>query len=307
MIKKIQVLLFTLATLFSIQLWADTNKDRTLEEKMIDTNIAIAEWFDGIAEGIDLFFIGRKITNRPNESAIKLSQGAYMVDREPFRTSTSIGASMRFPNIEQYWNLKFTSYDDTQERGVRKTQIRPEPRSQNPGATVGIFQKLGNVRTSFQPRIGLQDPLDVSHSLQFESLADQNGYTINPKLEFFANPSQGTGIFNAINFYFNITDIWSFTLINEGEYQDKLHLYKVTNGFACGQVITGRSNISYGVYFGSRNQPSYHLYDYALAITWSHLLYKKMLDYSITPNLLFEKEKSFTGVPGLAFVLNLTF
>jgi hypothetical protein len=301
-------LLGILIVLSSGTTWADEPRDPNgWQQELIDDDIMVSDWFDSVAEGIDLFLVGKKITERRNETSVKLSNSTYYNQPQGLTNSPSMGVNLRLPNVEDYWNFKFTSYDESQERGVQKNQLRQTPRAQNYGASVGLFKKLGDVRTAFEPRIELTDPLKVSHSLSFESVADLKTYRVNPRLELFATPDKGTGFFEAINFNFRLTKVFSITQVNEGEYYDKLHKYSATNGVALGQVVTRKSYLTYGLYFGSDNRPSYHLENYTFATSWSQLIYNKILDYSVTPQVVFSKDQDFTGVPGISFTVNLNF
>lgn len=279
------------------------------EQSFVKTNMAIADWFDGVAEGIDLFLIGKKITNTRNETNATISNSTYWNEREQPQNRTSFGVNLRLHNLEKYWQLKFT--DEEEERGIKKdaAYLRQgqAPPQKKYGATVGLFQKLGNVRVAFQPRVGLQDPLDISHSITFESVAEVKNYKVNPKLEFFATPTKGVGSFQAINFSFVLTKIYSLTLVNEGEYLEKTHLYTVNNGFSIGQAITERSSLSYNAVVTSVNQSNYQMSGYSFSVSWSHLLYKKILDYSFTPYLNFSRDNNYVGVPGVALNFNLNF
>lgn len=289
--------------------WAQEKREREeWEESLIQDNIAISEFFDGIAEGLDLFLVGRKLTNRPNETSVRLDSAVYVMDGEGLKSSLGLGVNLRLPNLEEYWHLKFTTYDEKQERrNVRRGYLRQTPRQTNYGATVGFFKKLGDVRTSFEPRIELQDPLKISHSLTFESVADMRKYEVNPKLEFFTSPTMGVGFFTAVNVNFQLSTIYSLTFINEGEYHDKIHEFSVNNGVSLGQKMDDVSSFSYDFMVGSNNRPSYHLESYSFSVSWMHLLYKKILDYRITPHLDFAKDYSFIGRPGLVFAVSLNF
>jgi hypothetical protein len=281
--------------------------DNVVETTFIESNILISEFFDGIAEGIDLFLAGRRLTKQENETAVQVSNYTYVIDKVPTENATSVGVNLRLPNVEQYWHLKFSNYDESQERGVRRNQLRQTPRSQNVGATVGVFQKLGNVKASFEPRIRLEDPVSISHSLIFESIAEMPKYEINPKLEFFVNPDQGAGIFTALNFHYKLDPIYSVTWVNEGEYEDRPHIFTVTNGISLGHQLSRKSSLSYGFYLVSKNQPHYYLYSYTFAVTYSKLIYKKILDWSVTPQVGFDKDHGFVAVPALTLAINLNF
>jgi hypothetical protein len=284
------------------------SKEETLEQRFIRNNEEIAKWFDSAAEGLDLFLVGQKITNRRNTSHIRLESSSVVKDREGLIQSFGIGLNLRLPNLEEFWMLKLSTFDEQKER--RRSAADPNRRTdreRNYGATIGLFRKLGDIRASFEPRIELQDPLKVSHLIRFESIANMKSYEINPRLEFFANPDQGTGIFTAVNFNLILTPIFNLTFVNEGEYLEKIHQYSVTNGFSLGQVVTDRSGISYSLYFGSNNKPNYHLENYIVSVSWNKIIYRNILDCSLGPFLDFQEDKSFIGVPGAFLNFNLIF
>lgn len=283
-------------------------EEKNWEKRLIESNIAISEWFDGVAEGLDLFLAGKKVTARPNESFVRIENTTAVSEGKAVVNSWGLTVVPRLPNLEEYWHLKFATYDEREDkRNAKNAYLRQTPRQRNPGATVGVFRKLGNVRTSFEPRIELQDPLKVSHSLTFESVARQKTYEINPKLELYASPDKGVGTFQALNFNFSFSKMYSLTLVNQGDYEERIHLYTVTNGFSIGQVLNPKQAFSYNLLFVSNNQPSYHLVSYNLSVAYSQVLYKRILDFQIIPNLDFQKEVSFKGVAGLTVSINLNF
>lgn len=284
------------------------SSEPTLEQKLIEKNIEISNWFDSVAEGVDLFLVGKKVTNKRNESNINIENTSYSRESNNFTNVTSLSVNPRLPNLEAYWNLKFTTYDEhaTSPRS-QNGYVRATPRETNYGATVGLFRKLRNIRVAFQPRIELQDPLKISHSLSFESILDYISYEANPKFEFFANASNGTGLFQALNFHVRLSDYYSLTFLNEGIYEDKLHKYSVTNGFSIGQSLSDFSALDYGLAFYSNNRPNYHLEGYSVSVTYSRLIYKSILDYALTPHLDFTQEEHFRGFVGLVFKLRVHF
>lgn len=293
---------------------AETKKEKplvkaeTLEQRLIRHNKEISDWFDNTAEGLDLFLVGQKITNRRNTSHIRVESNSVVKDREGLSQSFGIGVNLRLPNVEEYWMLKLSTFDEQKERRRSSSNPRKQTeRERNYGATIGLFRKLGDVKASFEPRIELQDPLKVSHLIRFESIANMKSWEVNPRLEFFANPDQGTGIFTAINLNFILTPVFNLTFVNEGEYLEKTHLFTATNGFSLGQVVTDRSGLSYSLMFGSNNQPNYHLENYVVTLAWNQIIYRNILDGSIGPFLDFQKTNSFTGVPGAFLNITLIF
>lgn len=282
--------------------------DDTWQDKFINSNLAVSRWFDGLAESVDLFLVGKKITKKRNESSMRIENSTYSLEGEAVSNVSSIIINPRLHNLEEYWQLKFSTYDEREEnRNVQRAYLRQSPRQQNYGTTLGFFQRFGDIRTSFQPRIELQDPLKISHSLSFESVADLKTYQVNPRLEFFATPSKGAGIFQAINVNFVLTKILSLTFINEGTYEDRTHLYSVTNGASLGQAISEKSAMGYSVFVNSSSQPSYYMKGYSFALSWSEIIYRNILDYQITPHLDFNTENEYKGVVGVNLHISLNF
>ena len=279
------------------------------EEGLVTTDKVISEWFNSVTEGVDIFLVGKKMIKKPGKkSEIVLSNSVYSRESHNFTNLTSISVNPRFPNLEAYWNLKFSAYDDNA-IGNRSQggYARQTPQDKKYAATVGLFRKLNNIRLAFQPRIELQDPLKVSHFLTAETVIDYKKYQVNPKLQAFADATLGTGTAQALNFNFPIDSVYSFAWLNEGEYLERIHKYSVTNGFSIGQILTDTKNLSYGISFFSNNQPNYHLDAYSLSVTWTEILIKNLLDYQLTPHLDFVRDENFHGFVGLIFELNLRF
>lgn len=281
--------------------------DESVETTLLRKNIEWSEMFDSWAEGIDLFLVGKKVTKRENETSITLENSSFIKDRQGVHNTSNVNANVRLPNVEDYWQLKFTTYDEQDDqRGVKRGNYRQNPRARNVGATVGLAQSLGPVKTIFQPRIELRNPLRVSHSLIFQSVADMKVWQFHPKLEFFANPDKGTGIYGAMNFNFILDETYSVIWINDGEYQEAENKLSVNNGFSLVQGITEKSSFSYNLFFNSHNRPNYHIEGCSISVAWSQLLYKNILDYQIIPTLDFVAPE-FIGATGLIFNINLNF
>lgn len=306
---KFFLLLFG-ATLFALNAAAQENQKEysELEKSLIESNRAISEWFDSVAEGIDLFLVGKKISNNKNNSKITVENTTYSRESRNLSNLTTVSVNPRFPNLEAYWNLKFSTYD--QKSTSQRTEggyARQTPREQNYGATVGLFRKFKNLRFAFQPRVELQDPLRVSHSLSVESVAAFDRLQINPKFEFFANASKGTGTAQALNFNYTLSEVYSLTLVNEGEYEDKLNKYSVTNALFLGQLLSESTALTYGVTFYSNNRPNYHLDAYSFSVVWSQVIYRNILDYQVGPHMDFVQDEDFKGFVGAMFNLRLHF
>ncbi|WP_413581845.1 hypothetical protein [Bdellovibrio sp. HCB288] len=279
-----------------------------LEADLIQGNVNISSWLDSFATGLDLFLAGQNYSSDKNKTTAVIEVGAYINSYDSLRNDLNLDFNFRLPNLEEYWQVTFTSYDETSERGVAQNYVRNTPRERNPGATFGFFRQLGNVRTSFQPRINFTATPSFSHTLTFESIAERaSDYHINPKLQFYADAEKGTGTFQALNFNFYLSRHFNLTFINEGDYIDRDHLYTVTNGVALGQWFTKSESLSYNIFFTSKNRPNYQLYSYNLSVAFVQVLYENILDYQVQPNIDFAQEHTFTRNPGVNFHLYLRF
>jgi hypothetical protein len=172
---------------------------------------------------------------------------------------------------------------------------------------VGLFKKLGTIQTSFQPRIAIDNPIKLSHSLNFESAAHFKNSILIPKFELFADADKGVGFFDAVNILFTLSPTYLLTLINDGEYLDRQQSYTTNNGFAIGQVFNDKISFTYSLIFTSNNRPNYHLESYLIAYAWNQNIYKKILDFQLIPQLDFQKKNHFKGAAGLTFNVNLSF
>lgn len=286
----------------------DQDDKKTFSQTLIEKNVAFSKWFESFAESVDLFLVSKQKQVEKNDSSVRIENSTYSAEGVGITNETVLAINPRLPNLEKYWNLKFTTYDDQQDaRGTNKSYLRQTPRQRNYGATVGLFSKFGKIRTLFQPRIELQDPLNVSQSLAFDTLAEYKNFKINPRLEFFASATKGTGLFQALNFSFLFTEPYSMTLINEGTYEEKLNRLSVTNGIALGQLFSDTDAFTYSFYMFANNRDNYHLESYSLSTTWHHILIKKILDVQLTPHLDFAATRDFRGQAGVTFQVILTF
>jgi hypothetical protein len=281
---------------------------RALEKKFIEADIKVSEKIDNAADKIDVFLTGRRLSRQRNATSVRIENSTFLKQNKDPNNETNIIAIVRLPNLEEYWQLKFSTYDEPKEhRQVTNEYVRRTPRQRNVGATIGLIRKLGNIRTAFQPRVELRNPLRVSHSLLFESLAELNHYSLNPRLEFYADSDRGVGVFQGLNYRVEFNPEWSFLMVNQGDYEEKLHRLTVTNGFMLTDAFNDKQSLSYNLFFISNNRLVYHLQNYSVSVTWSEILYKKVLDYQVTPYVEFDEYTGFQGAPGLTFDLGLNF
>lgn len=308
-----QNLLFGILILvFSISATAaeesEDDKDLTLEQSLIERNKSISTTIDSWADGLDVFLAGKRISKKTNPTRVTVQNSAYSIEGEKVRFAMGLGVHLRLPNLEESWALKFMTYDDSEEeRGLQKKYLRDSPRETNYGASVAFFRKLGNVKTSFQPRIELKNPLKISHSLMFKSSADFKTYEVAPKLEFFARPDKGTGIFSAINVTFLLNKFSTLGFLNEAQYEDLIRKLTVDHGLSLTHKLNDRSSMNYAFILSSNNRARYHLDSYNLSTAYSHVFYRNVLDFQLIPYLSFPKVHGFKGRAGLNMHLTIMF
>lgn len=282
-------------------------EDTTFEEEMLATNRNISNWFDQIADSVDLFLVGRRVTTKPNNSRIVFENTTYSRESSNLTNLTNVSINPAFPNLEKYWNLKFTTYDDTTiARGEEKGYARAAPK-QNYAATLGLFRKFNDVRIAYEPRLEIRGDPQLSHFLTFDTVADYTWVRVNPKIRPFASSIYGTGVFQALNLSFDLSPTYSLTWINEGEYEDRTTQYSVTNGLSLAHSLTDKTAVAYGLSFYSNNKPVYHLDAYSVSFTWSEAIYKDILDYQITPHIDFTEQENFRGFFGIIFGFRVYF
>lgn len=280
----------------------------TLEEKLVRANIGLSQQIDRFAEGLDIFLAGGKLSDKKNETSVVLSHSTYSVEGEGVEDKFRFDVNLRLPNLEEHWKLRFTSYDESEEdRGVSKSYLRKTPQEENYGASIGLFKNIGKVRTTFRPRVELKDPLQISHTLRFENEMAWEDSKLRPKVEFFAKPDKGTGVFTSLNWERILDKAHTFTLVNEGEYEDHLNQFSASNGFVLGQAINKKVAIGYSLFFQSVNRPTYHLARYVVSTGISHALLKRVLELRLIPFLDFDKGNSFKGKAGITLNVNLIF
>ncbi|MBO9667887.1 MAG: hypothetical protein J7501_13880 [Bdellovibrio sp.] len=279
-----------------------------LEDELIKSNLYISRFVDNMADGLDLFLAGKQYTTAQNPTSVTLESWLYYSEKEAFKEDFAFNLNLRLPNLEEYWQVTFTNYDETAERGVAQTYIRTQPRTKDYGASVGFFTQLGEVKTTFQPRVSFSGWLKISHTLTFESIVQRGkNYRINPKLQFYADADQGTGSFQGLNFNFVLSKYYNLTLVNEGDYQGRDHNYNVTNGIAVGQWFSSTSNISYNMFANFTNRPNYQLTAFSLSTSFSQILYKNILDYQVVPNLSWAEKHGYAANPGINMRVSLKF
>lgn len=74
-------------------------ENESWEQKFINSDIFLSDWFDGVAEALDLFLVGNKqVTKRENETSVKLVGAIYYTEGAGPQYSTNLVGNLRLPN-----------------------------------------------------------------------------------------------------------------------------------------------------------------------------------------------------------------
>jgi hypothetical protein len=261
----------------------------------------IAEKIDATAERIDITLAGRKYTRKTNTSSVILSQYVTWTEGGMIRPSTDFNVDLRLPNLERRWQLRFASYNEEEEnRNLSEQRVRTRPRPRDYGASVAFFEKLGRIKTTFQPRFMLKDPVEVSYLLRFESQAESRGVRLFPRFELFAHPEKGTGEFFSLELVIKVGRKMELSWQNTEEYRERGNVFDTQHGVSLDYSLTPRDAVGASVTGNSTSRPAFHLDTVTLSTVYAHEISEDRLRYSLTPFLAFTKGKSFNGDPGVS-------
>lgn len=304
-----RLLLLAIFLLYAAAAVSDVKDETDWIEEEEKTTLAddISRQVDRMADNIDMLLAGKRYTKMQNLSNARISQVVTQSEGGRTRTSTDFNLNLRLPNLEKRWAVRFTSYDEAEEsRDLQQRRVRTRPRRTEYGAAVGFFKKLGNIKTTFQPRLVLKDPLEMSYVLRFESSAGEKIKLI-PRLELFADPLKGTGEFLSLELVIPLTKRMEFSIQNEEEYRERGNLFTTSHGLALDYALASDKGVGIALVWGSSSRPNYHLDTFTVAPSFAQEIYRDRLRYSLTPFLLFAKSDHFKGDAGVTLNVVVTF
>jgi hypothetical protein len=270
----------------------------------------VAKKIDEMAETIDVTLAGgKKVTKENNNSSVTIKHLNIASEGGVTKSSTSFGINIRLPNLEKRWQVRFSSYDEEEEaRDQQERRFRTRPWENKPGAAVAFFRKLGKVRTTFQPRLELKDPLSMSYILRLESDATLKPFHITPRLDLFADPEKGTGQYFRLNFGIKLAPKWELTFINDEEYRERTNSLTVTHGVVIDHSLTDDKGAALSFITNSTNRGGgYRLNQYTVSPTFAQELSENRLRYVAATFLTFTKAEAFKGDVGCSLQVELIF
>lgn len=273
-----------------------------LEEKALGAQSYLSDKIQKTAEFVDLQLAGKKYTNSLNNSQVTVNQMASLQEGGVWNNSTDLGVNLRLPNLEKRWQARFSTYDEErEERDLNQRLNRTTTRPKDPGAALYFFRKLGNVRTTFQPRIQLKNPLAVNYVLKFDSEAHSKSkvFRFEPSVQFFADSLKGTGQYVAANFFWRTAPKWEFTEQNEEEYDASGNSFTTRHGVTIDYALNDTQGLGWAGVASSGNH-NFHLSSLNFNVSFSHQLIRKLLTYTVSPFLDFGEADSFKGKFGVS-------
>lgn len=270
---------------------------------------SLAKTIDKTAERIDVTLAGRKYTRKKNDSSISVKQLNIWSEGGRQQSSTSFGINLRLPNLEKRWQVRFSSYDEQEEaRDQQERRFRTRPRENKLGAALLFFKKLGKVRTVFQPRLELKNPLAMSYVLRFESDAEAKPFHVTPRLDLFADPVKGTGEYFRLNFGFNLAEKWELTFLNDEEYRERTNFLNVNHGIAIDHALSDDKGLALSFITNWTNLGApYHLNQYTVSPAYAQELSEDRLRFVFATFLAFTKIEAFKGDAGASLQVEVIF
>lgn len=279
---------------------------QTLKQEAIDASQAMGERVQQAAEFIDLTLAGNRYTDARNTSQVSVDQLLSLTEGGVWQNSTSFGVNLRLPNVEKHWQARFSTVDEEgADRDLNQRLIGATAPPNNPGAALLFFQNLGRIKTTFQPRLALTNPLQVDYVLKFESELKAELFRVVPTFELYADAQKGTGEYFSLAFFAKLGGPWSFSQQNEEEYYEFGNTFTMRHGVTFDYRLTDTQNIAWATVTTSDNH-DFHLDSINLSLSFNHQAIKKLLKYTVSPFLGFAKAYAFKGKAGILLNIEVT-
>jgi hypothetical protein len=282
--------------------------EKTIETRILKAGDAVQRVVEKTAERTDLLIAGKRYTKKKNKSKITYRQFVTFQDGRGVKFPGDFGFSLRLPNLEKRWQLRFSSYDEEADRrNLQQQRVRTTAPPKDYGAGLFFFEKLGNIKTSFQPRLLLTNPLAMSYTLRFENEANVEWIKLNSRVELFADPKKGTGQYSSLEFRFRLGERTDLGFQNSEEYTERNNFFSTQHGLTLDYSLTPTRAIGTGLNALCNNKAQYHLDQYTYSWVIAEQIYPERLLMSLTPFIGFYKAKGFQGKTGITLQAYLTF
>lgn len=279
------------------------------EKKEFYFNQWTADWLNRQAQNLDMSLSGRRYTKTTERSQATLANEFYFREGDGLTFRPNIDLDLALPNFQKKYKLMFSNYNKNQVR--RSNYGRREfldENDQDYGAIISFMQKVGDFDITFQPRIGIGDPIETFYTLRAESQARVGNSRLFTRIEFFADSEKGTGQFASLVFRRSFWDTWGTSFILEEEYQDGRNFLTTLQGATLHYRINEDINLDNSVVVRSRNKPNhFRMYEYSVGPSFTHMILKDELRYSINYFHFFHEDFNFRGRSAASFIVELIF
>lgn len=282
--------------------------ERTIESRILKAGDAVQKAVEKTAERTDLLIAGRRYTRKKNKSSVTYRQIVTWQDGRGVKFPGDFGFNLKLPNLEKRWQLRFSSYDEEADRrNLQEQRVRTTAPPKDYGAGLFFFEKLGNIKTSFQPRLQLSNPLAMSYTLRFENETEAKPVKLNTRVELFADPKKGTGEYASLELRFRLNARTDLGFQNTEEYHERDNYFVTQHGLSLDHSLTPTRAIGTSFVTVCNNKAHYHLDQYTYSWMVVQQVYPDRLQISLTPFLAFYKVLGFQGKTGISLQANLTF
>jgi len=285
----------------------DNAADATFERRARMATGAVLHQVQNLADKVDLMIAGRRYVDELNNTRVSVSQLITWKEGGAVDKSTDLGVNLRLPNTERRWQARFATYDeDAEERNMQQRRVRTTPRPRDPGASLFFLQRLGDIDVSFQPKLQLKNPLEMSYVLKLKSNATYKKIQVNPEAQFFVDAQDGAGEYFALNFEGALAPRTAWHFDNEEEYHELNHQFSTRHGLAADYGLSDHQALGAAFVAQSLNH-NFHLDTLNLSGSYAEEIYKDLLRYMISPFIGFAKVDNFKGKVGITLTVTVIF
>ncbi len=274
----------------------------------MDKHAAIAREVDAAAERLDIYAANKKLTDEPNNSKLVIHNNVNVSEGGERTYKPHLGVFLHMPNVQEKVQLRFTSYDeDVTERGINEHRYQSDYGEEAYGGSVAFFQELGNVKTEFRPRLEYIDELQTSYLFKFWSEAQRGDFFMEPELQLFARSDTGTGQFIGLNCGLELGEQDKLLFVNEEQYTDGDNTMTTNHGLEWDHVYDKVFEHENSIIFEGTNRDTFHHEKFTVRSKFLHRWRMNVLHYSVTPYVVFLKERKFRGRLGMDLRVEVIF
>jgi hypothetical protein len=285
----------------------DNAADVTFERRARMATGAVLAGVQELADKVDLMIAGRRYVDQLNNTRVNLSQLITWKEGGEVDKSTDLGVNLRLPNTEKRWQARFSTYDEeAEERDMQQRRVRTTPRPRDPGASLFFLRRLGDIDVTFQPKLQLKNPLDMSYVLKLSSPANYKKVHVTPEMQLFVDAQNGAGEYFALNFEGPLGPRTEWHFENEEEYHEFNHQFSTRHGVATDYGLSDRQALGAAFVAQSLNH-NFHLDSLNLSGSYAEEIYKDLLRYMISPFIGFASADNFKGKVGITLTVTVIF